>query len=153
MKALVVYDSIYGNTEKIAKAIGSVVGGEVRVLRLSEARPSDLASLDLLVVGSPTHSGKQTPSTEEFLSRIPANALKNVRVTSFDTRNGTHLAKLFGYAAGRIAAILEEKGGRLAVPPEGFIVDGKEGPLKKGELERSGLWAKEIVKSLSLAKP
>jgi hypothetical protein len=74
-------------------------------------------------------------------------------VTSFDTRNGTHLAKLFGYAAGRIAAILEEKGGSLAVPPEGFIVDGKEGPLKKGELERSGLWAKEIVKSLSLAKP
>jgi hypothetical protein len=41
----------------------------------------------------------------------------------------------------------------LAVAPESSIVSGKEGPLKKGELERAGVWAKEIVKSLSLAKP
>jgi len=152
MKALVVYDSVYGNTEKIAKTIGGAIAGEVKVLRPGEVNPSDLGSIDLLVVGSPTQGGKATPAIKEFLSKIAANALKNVSVASFDTRYGTRLVRLFGYADGRIADILKEKGGRLAVPPEGFIVKGQKGPLKEGELERAALWGKEIVKTLSLAK-
>lgn len=152
MKALVVYDSLYGNTEKIAKAIGVAIASEVKVLRPGEVNPSDLASLDLLIVGSPTQTGKETSELKEFLSKIPANGLKNVSVASFDTRLGTRLAKLLGYADGHIADILKDKGGRLAVPSEGFIVKGQKGPLKEGELERAALWAKEIVRSLSLAK-
>ena len=153
MKALVVYDSVYGNTEKIAKAIGGAIAGEDKVLRPGEVDLSDLAFLDLLIVGSPTQGGKATRTMKEFLSNIPANALKNVSVATFDTRLGTHLVKLFGYADGRIADILKDKGGRLAAPPEGFIVKGQKGPLKEGELERAALWTKETVaKSLSLAK-
>ena len=151
MKALVVYDSVYGNTEKIAKAIGGAIDGEVKVLRPGEVNPSDLASLDLLIIGSPTQGGKATSAIKELLSKIPANGLKNVSVASFDTRYGTRLVKLFGYAGGRIADILKDKGGRLAAPPEGFIVKGQKGPLKEGELERAALWGKETVKSLSLA--
>ena len=151
MKALVVYDSVYGNTEKIAKAIGGAIAGEVKVLRPGEVNPSDLASLNLLIVGSPTQGGKATQAIKELLNRIPADALKNVNVATFDTRFSTRLVKLFGYADGRIADILKDKGGRLAAPPQGFIVKGKEGPLKEGELERAALWAKETVKSLSLA--
>jgi hypothetical protein len=53
---------------------------------------------------------------------------------------------LIGYAAGRIASGLTSKGGRLIAKPEGFIVDGKEGPLKEGELERAAAWARSLQK-------
>lgn len=149
MKALIVYDSFYGNTEKIAKAIASALtpSGEVKVLRAGEANTSDLASLDLLIVGSPTQGGRPTPAIKETLNKIPANALKNVSVASFDTRFSTRLVGIFGYAAGKIAGSLKTKGGTLILPPEAFFVKSKEGPLKEGELERAAVWAKRILES------
>jgi len=147
MKALVVYDSVYGNTEKIARAIAGAIVGEVKVLRPAEVNASELKSVDLVIVGSPTQGGRATPAIQEFLSKIPSNALKNVSVASFDTRFSTRLVKIFGYAAGRIANILKDKGGRLVAPPEAFIVKSREGPLKEGELERAASWAKGIIES------
>ena len=156
MKALIVYDSVYGNTEKIAKAIGGAITGDIKVLHTGETSSSDLKELDLLIVGSPTHGGRPTPAVKEFLSKIPSNALKNVDVTSFDTRFSAKskgvgvgirvLVRVIGYAAGRIANTLKDKGGYLVASPEGFIVEGNEGPLKQGELERAAGWAKEIAK-------
>ena len=150
MKTLIVYDSLYGNTEKIAKAVAGTLTtfGEVKVLRVGEVNLSEFESVDLLVVGSPTQGGKTTLAIQEFLSKIPANSLKNISVTSFDTRVKIFVAKLFGYAAGRIATSLKDKGGRLAALPEGFIVKGREGPLKEGELERAAVWAKGILRTM-----
>jgi len=110
-KALIVYDSIYGNTEKIARAIAGALtpSGEVKVLRPGEVNPSELESVDLLVVGSPTQGGRATPAIQEFLSKIPSNALKNVSVASFDTRFSTRLVGIFGYAAGKIADSLKKR--------------------------------------------
>ena len=157
MKALIVYDSKFGNTEKIARAIGETITqlGKVEVVKAGEANASELSSIDFLIVGSPTHAGGATRAIKEFLRKIPANALENVRVASFDTRFSAKdkgigariVLGIFRYAAGRIATILEYKGGYLAVEPMGFIVEGNEGPLKKGELERATIWAKEITKS------
>jgi len=55
------------------------------------------------------------------------------------------MVKLFGYAAEPIAKRLGRKGGELAVTPEGFLVEGTEGPLKEGELERAAAWAERIA--------
>jgi flavodoxin I len=52
MKSLIIYDSIYGNTEKIAKAIGDGLTGEVKVVRVSEVDTSELNTFDLLIIGS-----------------------------------------------------------------------------------------------------
>ena len=157
MKTLIVYDSKFGNTEKIARAIGEAMTalGKAKVVKVADANPSQLSSIDFLIVGSPTHAGRATPAIKEFLRKIPANALENVRVTSFDTRFsakdkgvGTRIVLgIFRYAAGRIANRLEAKGGYLATEPEGFIVEESEGPLKKGELERAATWAKGIPES------
>ena len=49
------------------------------------------------------------------------------------------------YAAKPISAMLEEKGGELVIPPEGFLVKDTEGPMKEGELERASDWAKQIM--------
>ena len=147
MKALIVYDSVYGNTEKIAKAIGGAITGEVKVMRVSEVNPSQLKTIDLFIVGSPTQGGRPTPAIQEFLDKAPESSLKGISVAAFDTRIPAKLVGVFGYAAGRIGGNLKEKGGTLIARPEGFFVKGPEGPLKEGELERAGDWAKGIVGS------
>ncbi|MCX5999053.1 MAG: flavodoxin family protein [Chloroflexi bacterium] len=144
MKALVVYDSVYGSTEKIARAIGGAIAGEVKVLRASEVNPSELKSLELLIVGSPTHGGRATEAIQDFLARIQEPAVKGVKAAAFDTRLTSKLVSVFGYAAGRIAGSLKGKGA-LLLSSEGFFVKGKSAPLKEGELERAAAWAKEIV--------
>lgn len=149
MKALVIYDSVYGNTEKIARAIGEAIApsGEVKVLRAGEANPSELASVDLLVVGSPTHAGRPAAGVQHFLGKVPAASLKGINVAAFDTRISKKIVGIFGYAAGRIAGNLKKKGGTLIAPPEGFFVTGGEGPLTEGELERAAAWAKRLLES------
>jgi len=154
LKALIIYDSKFGNTEKIARAIGEAITplGKVKVVQAGDANPSELSSIDFLIVGSPTHAGRATRATKEFLKKIPANALENVGVAAFDTRFSAEdkgigvriLLRVLGYAAGRMANRLEHKGGHLAAEPEGFIVEDSEGPLKKGELEQAAIWAKKI---------
>jgi flavodoxin len=149
MKALIVYDSVYGNTEKIARAIAGALtpSGEVKVLRAGEVNPSELESVDLIVVGSPTQGGRPTLAIKEFLNQVPERAIKGVNVAAFDTRFSTKLVAIFGYAAGKIAGSLKTKGGTLVLPPEAFFVKGKEGPLKEGELERAAGWAKGLLQS------
>jgi flavodoxin len=159
MKTLIVYDSVFGNTEKIAQAIGNSLSSKenVETLRVSDVKPEQLIGLELLIVGSPTRVFKPTKAIMYFLNRIPLNGLKGVKVAAFDTRISTAnvssrllniLVKLFGYAAKPIAYKLEKKGGSLIIPPEGFFVKDSEGPLKDGELERAADWAKLIMKTL-----
>lgn len=144
MKALVVYDSLYGNTKEIAIAIGSAISGDVKVLGVDEVNPSELESLDLLIVGAPTQAGRPSQAMQNFLKRIAETVIEGVNVAAFDTRLSTRWVKIFGYAAGKIAKNLQKKGGVLLLNPEPFFVKGKEGPLKEGELERATSWARKL---------
>ena len=147
MNALIVYDSQYGNTEKITRAIGDAIPG-ARVLHGSEVDTSSLESVELLIVGSPAHGGRPMGAVQTFLSKVPATTIKGINVAAFDTRFESRFAKLFGYAAGRIANPLKRKGGNLLVEPKGFFVEGTKGPLKEGELERAAGWTGTILKSV-----
>ncbi|MFN2165872.1 MAG: flavodoxin family protein [Anaerolineae bacterium] len=164
MKAIVIYDSLYGNTEKVARAIGAGLSdatgtaGSVQVVNVGNVNRDGLAMLDLLLVGGPTHGSNPSPPMRDFLDRIPPNALAGVQVAAFDTRTDmdemTGLMRMFGkfldrlgYAAPKIAASLEAKGGQVVKPAEGFIVLGTEGPLLEGELERAGEWGRQIAAS------
>jgi flavodoxin I len=148
MKTLVVYDSVHGNTEKIAKAIGEAITGEVTVLPVGEVKTSELSTFDLLIVGSPTHGGRPTDAMRGFLDKAREPGFEGTNVAAFDTRLTARWVRIFGFAAGRIAGRLKKDGGTLAVSPEGFFVEGTEGPLKEGELERAAAWAKEIVERI-----
>jgi flavodoxin I len=142
MKALIVYDSVFGNTEKIARAVGEAIGGQV--LRTSHVNPADLKGFDLLIVGSPTHGGWYTPEIQSWLKALPA--LEGANVAVFDTRTVSKIgALLFGFAAPRIARSLGRNGGKLLALPESFVVLGIQGPLKDGELERAAAWARQIT--------
>jgi flavodoxin I len=142
VKALVVYDSLYGNTAQVAEAIGAAVVGESQVLRIGEVKPSELSSFDLVIVGAPTQGGRATDAMRAFLARAPA--LDGAKVAVFDTRLRARWVKVFGYAAGKIAERMKSLGATLVAEPEGFIVEGKEGPLAEGELERAAAWAKNL---------
>jgi len=143
VEALVVYDSQYGNTERIAQAIGEAIGSQV--VRVGDVSPAELKEFDLLIVGSPTHGGWYTPGVKGLLEALPL--LEGFKVAAFDTRTVSIWNRLlpFGYAAPRIARKLEGNGGNLLAPPEGFVVLGIEGPLKDGELERAAGWASGLA--------
>jgi flavodoxin len=144
MKTLIIYDSAYNNTEKIALSIGQAITGEVKVVKIDRLNNTDLEGLDLLIIGSPTYGGRPTPPIIKFIDSIPETLIKGLKVAAFDTRLSTKLVKIFGYAAPKIDDKLKGKGGILVMPPEGFFVNGGEGPLKDGELERATNWAKTI---------
>lgn len=146
MKVLVVYDTLYGNTEAIARAISDALTGDVKVAQAGKVDAAMLADVDLLVVGAPTHEGKPMRTVQEFLDRLPD--LRGARVTAFDTRMSSRMVGVFGYAANSIAAGLKAKGGVLVGHPEGFLVERRRGPLKQGELERAEVWARTLADAM-----
>lgn len=156
MKALIVYDSMYGNTEKIAMAVGQGLGDSAKIVRSIDMTPEDMQDLNLLVVGSPVHGGRASEKMQEFFKTINKGVLKNVYVTAFDTRfeSNKHglglntLMNIIGYAATKILRLLIAKGGTQIIDPEGFIVTGEKGPLKDGELERAKAWGELIASKL-----
>lgn len=138
MKAIVVYDSKFGNTEKIAKAVAEELGAEA--VHVSKAK--SLGKMNLLVVGSPTQAWRPTEAMKSFLQNLPQ--LKGLSVAGFDTR--LKMTRLFtGSAARTIAGKLKNVGGFLLVLPESFFVAGTEGPLKEGEVGRAADWARTIA--------
>jgi flavodoxin len=158
---MVAYDSTYGNTEQVARAIGAALGpgDSVEILRVGDVTLEQLAGLSLLVVGCPTQKFSPTGATTRMLKSIPNGELNGVKVAAFDTRITeaeierikilAFFVKLFGYAAEPVADRLRKKGGDLVAPPEPFYVTGTEGPLLDGELERAGEWGAEILAAVA----
>jgi len=155
MNVLVLYDSAYGNTAKIAEAIEHEVEqhNQGRLRTIDEVSPDEIRVADLVLVGSPTQGGGPTSRMKEFLDGLPRDALKGKLVAAFDTRFDVRIQKLFlrllmkliGYASPRIAARLQAKGGTPASEPVGFIVQDKEGPLLPGEIRRATIWADGLM--------
>ena len=107
MKTLIIFDSQFGNTEKIAQMIAAELGGEdntVRLVRVNSVSLEDLIGLDLLVVGSPTQRWNTTEAMTRFLQDLPPNFLNHVRAAAFDTRLR---ARLGGSAAVKIERLLK----------------------------------------------
>ncbi len=152
MKVLVVYDSIYGNTEKIAHAIAEVFGDTASTMPVHAVSPKELTTPDLLVVACPTQAGKPTTGMQTLLAGISPDAMTGHHFAACDTRIAARkhgaplrlLMRLIGYAAPKMAAALRARGGQEVLPPEGFIVTGKAGPLADGEIGRAHAWAREI---------
>ncbi len=154
MKALVVYDSVFGNTEKVAQHISEAL--DAQALRVGDVKPEHLTDLDALIVGSPTRAFSATPAIKTWLKSLASGSLRDVKVAAFDTRADvvqvdsrilTFFVKIFGYAAEPMASRLVKKGGTEAMPPAGFFVEDTEGPLREGELERAAEWARQILTS------
>lgn len=152
MKIVILFDSYFGNTEKVATSIKEKLepSGELILKRFSSTSPEILKNTDILILGSPTRAFQPTKRATEFIKKLPSNSLKDIKIASFDTRmdlkdvNSKFLqfmAGLFGYAAEPMHKLLVKKGGIPAGHPEGFYVKGTEGPILDGELDRAASWA------------
>jgi flavodoxin I len=149
MKTLIIYDSYFGNTEKIAQAIAQPYGESAIAVRVADVKPEHFDGLELLVVGSPTRKFQPSEPISKFLKELDKSKVQNVKVAAFDTRIDlpTIKSKVFrfvvktgGFAAKTIALGLQKKGGKQILAPEGFLVTDEKGPLKEGELDRAGQW-------------
>ena len=149
MNTLVIYDSVYGNTAQIANAIAGIFGqyGPTKVVAASSTPVPDLTGIDLLALGGPTQGHGVSPAIKELLDNVPVEKLLNIGTIAFDTRMD-FVRWLSGSAASTIGKRLEQYQVNLLMPPESFLVEGREGPLKKGELERAAEWAHLIAENL-----
>jgi len=146
MKALVGYDSKYGNTEKLARVIAGelqVHGMTVEAPAISEVGPDALTGIDLLVIGGPTQAHGMSPGMRAFFKGLGPKSLQSVRAAAFDTRY-RKAQLLTGSAAHKIAGQMGKHGAKVVLPPESFFVAHAEGPLEDGELERARRWAATI---------
>ncbi len=146
MYALVVFDTQFGNTEKVARAIGEGLEGAglVRIASLAEAKEISLTGIDLLVVGGPTQGHRPRPELRSWVLEIPAAVFQRMTLATFDTRLNWP-AFLAGSAAKSLAHAARRHQARLELPPESFIVTKSEGPLADGELERATAWGKSLA--------
>ena len=150
MRALVVYDTSYGNTAVIARAICSGLGEGAIVREVETLDASDRTKFDLYVVGLPTQAGRATPSISAWIQQLPHEVVEDARFAAFDTRLPTGgllglLMRLIGHAGPRIASGLRSRGAIEIANSQGFIVLGKSGPLAQGEEERAAAWGATLA--------
>jgi flavodoxin I len=151
MKILVIYDSFFGNTQKIAEEVKcSLLKKHTVILKnVADVKKTDLKDIDLFVMGSPTRAFNPSENITKFINEL---SLKTFNFAVFDTRIGIEdipwalrfIFKIFGYADKRMVRALKSKGGQEILPSKGFLVKDKEGPLKKGELEKVKIWIKGV---------
>lgn len=145
MNALVVYDSKYGNTKRIAQIVANNLRkfGQAREVHIEKLKPGDLTAVDLIVFGCPTQGWGPSKDMHIFIGKIPAKSLKGKKAACFDTRyNKT--TWLVGSAARKMDKSLARVGPEMIAPPESFFVQGEEGPLQSGEEDRAAQWATSL---------
>jgi len=139
MKTLVIFDSNFGNTKKIAEVIASEL--DAKAISVSNFDKEELEGVGLLIAGSPINGWRPTEKLSKILNNFSKTQLKGLKAVSFDTRANFFAS---GNAAKKIAKKLENAGANIIIEPQGFFVKGKEGPLLEGEIEKAKNWAREI---------
>jgi flavodoxin len=147
MNTLVVYFSKFGNTQMLAETIGDALSsaGNLRVISSEQLEVADFHGVDLVIMGSPTHKMNLPESVCPLFEQLPKKILKGKLFTTFDTSYKMSWWLNQFTAGKRLAQKLRKLGGKRILPPEIFLVTGREGPLYEGELERAKDWANSIL--------
>ena len=154
MQTLVIYDSKFGNTEKVAEAIarGMSPVSEVRVTStdgVTRTLEALAAPPDLVLIGGPTQNHGPSAGLRALVDALPA-ALRGIPTACFDTRYRGPVW-LMGSAAAGAANALAKTGAEIVAPPESFFIV-RHGPLplqtlEPGEIERAAAWGRTIATS------
>jgi len=167
MKALVVYESLFGNTEKIAREVASGLelrGADVTVAPVGSVDPNDLAAYDVVVAGSPTHAFSMPRSVtradavrhgadptceaaglREWIEHLEPQVGARPTFAVFDTRRDVRSRHLTGSAARSATRALRRRHRALADVPASFYVGGTSGPLLPGEVVRARAWGSRLA--------
>jgi len=164
MRAVVVYESLWSNTAAIARAIAEGIGPTAQALSTAEASVAAVANVDLIVAGAPvlgfrlpTDAMRQSvltsernaplapdlshPSMRSWLETLPRG---RGRSAAFETR-------IWWSPGGATGAIADKFWRRLDIRPSEmrrFVVKGKYGPLRDGEIDRARRWGAELAEAM-----
>jgi flavodoxin len=170
MKALVVYESMFGNTEQIARAVASGLGEsvDVQLTEVADAPADPGPDVALIVAGGPTHAfsmsrentradaiSKGAPEGErefglrEWMAALPSGQHAE-KIATFDTKIKS-MRHLPGSAAKSAAKIARRHGYESVARAESFYVDDLDGPLLDGEIDRARAWGRQLATSITKA--
>jgi hypothetical protein len=165
MKAIVVYESYWGNTASVARAIAEGLGPEAKAMSTAEAKGEALAGVGLIVAGSPiiafslptektrrdmaAKPDKKAPSPPDLSHPLMRTWIEGLppgsgRAAAFET--GFKLSP--GGSAAKILKLLEDRGYKPVAKKQRFLVESSFGPMKEGELDQAKAWGAELAKLL-----
>jgi flavodoxin I len=131
MKAVVVYDTTFGNTEQVAKGIAKVLNADA--IRVSDVEVSKLKEYDIFAFGCPIHAWNMSSGMKKILKQLEGESFAGKKAATFDTKIDSRFA---GNAAKKIQKKLKKLDFDIAMKPVHFIVIGREGPLAEGEMDK-----------------
>lgn len=148
MKAIICYESKYGNTQRVAETIADemrrIVGAEVTVASIKEVRKEDFAPYDVILIGGPTHFGGPTRHITHFIESLPQRNVGGKSAAVFDTYLGGDFEKSVKRMEEQIRSTVP--GLKLLAPGLSIRVADMKGPIVDGELTK----CKDFVNGLAL---
>jgi menaquinone-dependent protoporphyrinogen IX oxidase len=156
MKGIVVYDTSFGNTKKIAETIAETLkesGLEVDLFDVKDVKKLSAKDYDFLVLGSPTRFGAMSFTIRGFLGKVKKEEWMNKPFAAFDTENPENIerarvGKKEWSAAEKISEKLRDKKMNQLLPVLKASVLGQKGPLVEGEVERTKDYARQLAAKL-----
>lgn len=148
MRALIIFDTSSGMTEKVGRAIEAgleAAGVETVMKRASAVTAAELKEADAWIFGSPVHFWGPTGASKKALKAALATGAKGKRFATFDTRYAGFKSP---GASGKMADALREGGATQVAEPANFIVDSGKGPLAKGEESRAAELGRQLAEKL-----
>lgn len=155
---LIIYDSVFGNTEKVALALSDALiaaGHQAMALKVGKVKPEEIKKANLIVIGSPTHAFRVTEPMEAFLKEN-LTLFTDHKVALFDTRATLSLiksrifhmmAKRFGYASDYLAKKMKQARAKQVTPPMPFTVLSGRGPLADSTDDDILIFAQKIAQA------
>ena len=137
MEVLIIFDSNFGNTKKVADHMAAQIGSAASSISVNDFKESNLQGVKLLIVGSPINAWRPTKKIKAFLDQLEPRQMAGVNAAAFDTRVRSAFS---GNAAKRIVRALQSAGATVIGPPMGFYVKANQGPLAEGELKKAEDW-------------
>ncbi|MBS7633915.1 flavodoxin family protein [Candidatus Bathyarchaeota archaeon] len=150
VKVIIVYESKYGNTKRVAETImeslNEAGGIEASIRELKEVNPNDVQNYDAILIGSPNHMGGPTRGIKKFIDKLGKLQLEGKVFAVFDT----YMGKDFEKAVKKMEEKISEKAPRLKKIADGLSikVQGIKGPIAEGELQKCKEFGKNIATQL-----
>ncbi len=149
--ALIVYESRYGNTKRVAETIAKgmqrIEGIEVALSEVKGVDPSAISRSDAIVIGSPNHMGGPTRGIKKFIDKLGSLSLEGKQFAVFDTYGGGDFEK----ATKKIEQRVREKAPATKMMASGLSikVEGMKGPIAEGELPKCEEFGAKLASELT----
>jgi flavodoxin len=146
MKALVLYDSKYGNTKMVAEEVakGASAKMETDVRHIEDAGTGEVEGYDIIAIGTPNHMGRPTGKTKKFVKNLKGQKLEKKTFGFFDTC----LKGEEGKATRKLASKLRDIAPGVMIAPElSILVGGMKGPIVDGEMPKCAEFVGGLIPS------